>query len=259
MIRFIISALCPGVQSRRHESFSCEDVRFQCFNHWSTYHHITVLPPGVSCKIGVKIYLEFRIHSNGSCVLRWHVISFILSSSTFARSLELTFRFFKGTGWIGTRTISTNQIEFTKSKNISTSKLWEYKSMENLGKSVARRNPWFSIYGSEPQIGSSHHDMTSWDTPAIMTWKVGAWNTQQVTRMSKEEFGHKQISHNKFVGRFQIQGFQIELSGFWEIVILIQLNVGQQWPFRTTCGSFHGKKSFTQWLRWTANGASEQL
>ena len=33
MIRFIISALCPGVQSRRHESFSCEDVCFQCFNH----------------------------------------------------------------------------------------------------------------------------------------------------------------------------------------------------------------------------------
>ena len=35
---------------------------------------------------------------------------------------------------------------------------------------------------------------------------------QQVTRRSKEECGHKQISHSKCVGRFQIQGFHIELS-----------------------------------------------
>ena len=31
-------------------------------------------------------------------------------------------------------------------------------------------------------------------------------------KTSTEEFGHKQISHNKLVGRFQIQGFHIELS-----------------------------------------------
>ena len=134
MIRFIISALCPGVQSRRHESFSCEDVRFQCFNHWSTYHCLTT-----RCVLQNWCQNIFRIHSNGSCVLRWHVISFILSSSTLARSLELTFRFFKGTGWIGTsRTTSTNQIKFTKSKkyqhpNLESVSPW--KISENRGKS----------------------------------------------------------------------------------------------------------------------------
>ena len=61
MIRCIISALCPGVQIQRHES-----VRMCIFNVSITEVHVTVLPPGVSCRINVKI---FRIHSNGSCIL----------------------------------------------------------------------------------------------------------------------------------------------------------------------------------------------
>ena len=35
---------------------------------------------------------------------------------------------------------------------------------------------------------------------------------QQVPTTSTEECSHKRISHNKLVGRFQIQGFHIELS-----------------------------------------------
>ena len=61
MVRFIISALRLGVQVQRHES-----VKMCGFNVSITEVHLTVLPPGVSCRINVKI---FRIHSNGSCIL----------------------------------------------------------------------------------------------------------------------------------------------------------------------------------------------
>ena len=64
-------------------------------------------------------------------------------------------------------------------------------------------------------------------------------------KASTEECGHKQISHNKF-RRFQIQGFHIELSGFWLSAKFGYVNVCKCKTTRTTCGSFHeNKTSFT--------------
>ena len=94
MIRCIISALCPGVQIQRHES-----VRMCIFNVSITEVHVTVLPPGVSCRISVK---TFRIHSNGSCVLLFMWYHPELSPGQFLKKRSADFRSFR-TGWTGAK------------------------------------------------------------------------------------------------------------------------------------------------------------
>ena len=56
-LTILSSVLC--VLEFKVEDMSLSVVKICVFNGSITEVHITVLPPGVSCKIGVKIYLEF--------------------------------------------------------------------------------------------------------------------------------------------------------------------------------------------------------
>ena len=97
---------CLMITMRSSKQLSNDSFYHQCCVSWSSnskswvfqlkmcHFNVSITEVHVTAKTTpcleelVWEYL-YIIHSNGSCVLRWHVISFILSSFTFARSLEL--------------------------------------------------------------------------------------------------------------------------------------------------------------------------